>query len=153
MNKLSKVSESGISIFFTVEKTQLFKLDMDLALKTMELMEVMKVLIKYEILKCKESLEFLEGFNEMNKGWQKEFERSILVDVVQTRESRCMACEFGNDMTAYEFHYKHSEAPEPYNRVIYMKEFGMLYDIKDGILHDIRICNSFLTKDEMKELE
>ena len=153
MNSLMKTKDSTISLYFTVENTRIFQRDMDIALKTMELMNVMKVLIKYDIILKKEALEFLEGFSEMMEGWQKPGEGSTLVDEVQTRGSRCIACEYGKDMVVYQFHYKHSEAEEPYNRIVYGYEFGMLYDIREGILHDLSICNAFLSKTEMKQLK
>jgi hypothetical protein len=141
-----------ISEKFTVEKTQQFQNEMNIAIKTMELMEVMKVLIQYNIIKNKESKEFLNAFIEMNEKWQKQNEDSVLVGEVHTRKSKCIACEFGKDMTVYEYQYKHLGAPVPYNRIVYQNEFGMLYDIKEGILHDIRICNAFLNKEEMHKL-
>jgi len=143
---------SSISEKFTVEKTQQFQIEMNIAVKTMELMDVMKVLIQYNIIKNKESKDFLNAFMAMNEKWQKQNEDSVLVGEVQTRKSKCIACEFGKDMTVYEYHYKHSGAPVPYNRIVYKNEFGMLYDIKDGILQDIRICNAFLNKEEMHKL-
>ena len=144
-----EIITSTISEKFTIEKTKLFQRDLDIALKTMELIDVMKVFIKYEILRNRESKEFLDAFIEMNASWQRKNEGSVIVGEIQTSKSRCIACQFGKGMTVYEFQYKHSEAPSPHNQIVYMSEFGMLYDIKDGILHDISICNAFLNKQEM----
>lgn len=143
---------SSISEKFTVEKTKLFQRDLNVALKTMTLIEVMKVFLKYEILRNKESKEFLDAFIEMNEIWQRKNEGSVIVGKIKTSKSRCIACEFGKSMTVYEFHYKHSEAPFPDNHIVYRSEFGMLYEKKDGILHDIRICNAFLNKQEIDAL-
>ncbi|SDM35847.1 hypothetical protein [Kriegella aquimaris] len=99
---------SSISEKFTVEKTRLFQSDLDIALKTMALMDVMKVFIKYEILRNKESEEFLDAFSEMNESWQRKNEGSVIVGEIQTSKSRCIACEFGKGMSVYEFHYRHS---------------------------------------------
>ena len=152
MNSLVKTKDSTISQYFTIETSRNFQRDMDIALKTMELMEVMKVLIKSDIILRKEALEFLEGFSEMMEGWQKKNEGCMVVNEVTTRGSRCIACEYGKDMVVYQFHYKHSEADEPYNRIVYAYEFGMMYDIQGGILHDLSICNAFLSKNEMQQL-
>tara|TARA_R110000868_G_scaffold409934_2_gene696618 strand:+ start:1475 stop:1933 length:459 start_codon:yes stop_codon:yes gene_type:complete len=146
------ITTSSLNEKFTVEKTKLFQRDLDIALKTMELIDVMKVFIKYEILRNKETKEFLDAFIEMNESWQRKYEGSVIVGEIQTSMSRCIACQFGKGMTVYEFQYKHSEAPFPNNQIVYMSEFGMLYDIKDGILHNISICNAFLNKQEMNAL-
>ena len=152
MNTLKETTDNGLQEYFTIETTKTFQIDMDKALKTMTYMEVMKVLLKYNIILKEEAKEFLNGYNDMLQGWQKPFEGSIVVNEIITRGSRCIACEHGKGMTVYEFQYKHSMAKEPYNRIIYGYNFGMLYDIRDGILHDLRICNAFLSKTEMQVL-
>jgi hypothetical protein len=81
---------------------------MDIALKKMELMEVMNVLIKYDIILKKESKEYMDTYCEMMSGWRKENEGSVVVNVVATRESRCFACYLGKRMTVYQFQHKHS---------------------------------------------
>ena len=153
MNNLKKTTDSGLSYYFTKASTKLFKADMDAALRTMELREIMQVLINYDIISKPEAKEFMDAFLDVLKGWQKPGEGSVVLKVLPGRESRCIFCVYGKGMQVYEFHYKHTDAPEPYNYIIYSQEFGMLYDIKEGILHDIRICNAFLSKTEMQEIK
>ncbi len=153
MNRTKEISDSNLKEFFTIETTKTFQIDLDQALKAMELMEVMKVLIKYNIILKPEAKEFLTAYGEMMEGWEKQHQRSIVVNEVTTSGSRCIACEYGRGMTVYEFHYKHSEAEEPFNRVIYSYDFGMMYNIREGILHDIAICNAFLSKAELQQLK
>ena len=89
----------------------------------------------------------------MNNKWQRQYEGSEVVGTIETYKSRCIACGFGRGMTVYKFNYKHVEAPKPYNQIIYEKEFGVITILKEGILQDMGICNGFLSKEEMKELE
>lgn len=150
--QLTKPGIITLSKKFTPETTKQFQKDMDQALKTVELIQVMKVLIKYDIIKDPDVRDFLNAFTEMLKGWQQPMQGTQVVGEATTRESKCIACEIGKNMTVYEFQYQHKEAKEPYNRIIYGYDFGMLFDIRDGILHDLRICNAFLSTSEMKNV-
>lgn len=152
MNAIKEKSKDGLQDFFTVETTKTFQMDMDRALKTMEPTEVLRVLLKYDIASKPEVKDFLEIYSQMMGGWQKENQGSKVASEVTTSKSRCSACFLGKCMTVYEFEYKHSKAHVPYNRVIYQYDFGMMYDVRDGILHDLTICNSFLSKAELQEL-
>jgi hypothetical protein len=152
MTTLKESTDKGLQVYFTIETTKTFQIDMDKALKEMQLMDVMKVLIKYDIILKPESKEFLQGYREMMERWQKPHEGSIVVNEVSTNSSRCVLCEYGKGITVYEFNYKHSDAEEPYNYIIYGSNFGMMYDIRGGILNDLAICNAFLSKTEMAEL-
>ncbi len=137
---------------FTKVSTKSFQRDLDHALKSMTSSEVIRVLHHYDILLKKETKEFLEAYYEMMEGWQKPLEGTVIVGEIKTRDSKCIACVYGKEITVYKFQYKHSKAKEPYNYVVYGYEFGMLYDIRDGILHDLSICNAFLSKTEMQKL-
>jgi hypothetical protein len=152
MNKLKQTTETGLKDNFTIATTKTFQIDMDKALKSMELSEVMKVFIAYDINLKPEVKEFLEGYNGMMEAWQKPNKGSIVVNEVSTSGSRCIVCEYGKGMTVYEFHYMHSKAEIPLNRVIYRYDFGMMYYIQDGILNDLMICNAFLSKTDIKAL-
>ena len=153
MNELKKSTDYRLSELFTRETTLTFQHDMDVALKTMWYGEVVRVVIKYDILAIEEVKEFLDAYSQMLNSWEKPYEGTEIVGEIKTRGSKCIACVYGKDMKVYEFQYKHSRAKEPYNYIVYGYEFGMLYDIRDGILRDLRICNAFLSRTEMQTLK
>ncbi|MBM1105178.1 hypothetical protein JQC67_03395 [Aurantibacter crassamenti] len=147
-----KVSQKNISDCFTPELTNQFKNEMDVALKKIDMTPVKAVLDKYQIAHFQDSIDFVEALSPYITGWQKENEGSRLYSDVTTSESRCIACEYGKDMIVYEFEFIHSLAPEPMNRVVYGRDFGILFDIRDEILFEVRVCNAFLNKQEMIKL-
>ncbi|MDM9630237.1 hypothetical protein [Robiginitalea aurantiaca] len=151
-NRVVKTEKNILSDYFTKESTKTFLHEMDIALRSLSYGEVLRVVLNYNILKLVEVKEFLSAYAEMLRSWQKPYEGTIIVGEIITRASKCIACVYGKDMTVYEFQYKHSRAKEPYNYIVYGYNFGMLYDIQDGILNDLRICNAFLSKSEMQNL-
>ena len=152
MKELKKSTSPGLSELFTAETTITFQRDMDKTLRTMSYGEVLRVILKYGILSIKEVKEFLHAYSEMLQSWQEPYERTEIVGEIKTRGSKCIACVLGKNITVYEFQYKHTKAKEPYNYVVYGSNFAVLYDIRGGVLHDLRICNAFLSKAEMQKL-
>ncbi|MBQ4915290.1 hypothetical protein J8L85_12630 [Maribacter sp. MMG018] len=153
MEAINERIKKGLGNFFTTKSTKSFIHDMNNALKAMEDIEVIRVLLKYNIVIQPEVTEFLEAYHEMMNGWQKKGKVSVVVGDVSISKSRCAACLLGKSITVYGFEYKHSEAEFPYNRIVYKYDFGMAYDVREGILYDLMICNSFLSKNEMQELD
>ncbi|AIY12565.1 hypothetical protein [Cellulophaga baltica] len=147
-----KVSQKNISDCFTPELTKQFHIEMDVALKKIDMIPVLAVLDKYQIAHFQDSIDFVEALSSYITGWQKENEGSRLYKDVTTSESRCIACEYGKGMVIYEFEFIHAEAPEPMNRVVYGRDFGILFDIRNEILFEVRVCNAFLNKYEMTKL-
>jgi hypothetical protein len=149
MNKDSRKTKS-ISDCFTPELTKRFQIEMDVALKKMDMISAKEVLEEYKIAHFQDSIDFLEALDYCFNGWKKENMGSKVYGEVTTSESRCIACEHGKGMVVYEFEYIHAAAPIPMNRIVYGWDFGILFDIKKEILHEVRVCNAFLDKKEME---
>ena len=147
-----KKKPNSINECFTPELTKQFQIDIDAALKKIDMISVKAVLDKYQIAHFQDSIDFVEALNPFITGWQKENEGSKLYSDVTTSESRCIACEYGKGIKVYEFEFIHVEAPEPMNRVVYGRDFGILFDIRNEILHEVRVCNAFLNKNEMTKI-
>ncbi len=113
---------------------------------------VKAVLDKYSIANFQDSIDFVEALDYCLNGWKKENMSSKVYSEVTTSDSRCIACEHGKGMMVYQFEYIHAAAPIPMNRVVYGWDFGILLDIRKEILHEVRVCNAFLEKDEMEKL-
>ncbi|MFV1449143.1 hypothetical protein VBZ51_08345 [Maribacter sp. HS] len=148
----NKTTPANISECFTPELTKSFKLEADIALKTMKLDKVILVLQKYGIDKFQDSIDFIEALSEIFVQWKKEGQGSVLVDEVTTSGSKCIACEIGKNVVVYDFSYQHMKAPEPMNRLVYGWDFGILFDIRNEILFEIRVCNAFLNKSDLQKL-
>lgn len=147
-----KVRKENISECFTLELTKQFQIEMDSALKKMDMTSVKEVLEEYKIAHFQDSIDFLEALTYCFNGWKKENMGSKVYGEVTTAQSRCIACEHGKGMIVYEFEYIHTAAPIPMNRVVYGWDFGILFDIRKEILHEVRVCNAFLNKKEMETL-
>ncbi|VXC15327.1 hypothetical protein [Maribacter litoralis] len=151
MNKDPRKTKS-ISDCFTPELTRQFQIEMDAALKKMDMSSVKEVLEEYKIAHFQDSIDFIEALDYCFNSWKKENMGSKVYGEVTTSESRCIACEHGKGMIVYEFKYMHAAAPIPMNRVVYGWDFGILLDIRDEILFEVRVCNAFLDKDEMEKI-
>ena len=148
--KQENIIPKSISDCFTPELTKQFQIEMDAALKKIDMISVKAVLEKYKIAHFQDSIDFIEALTPYLTGWQKENKGSLVYGEVTTSESRCIVCEYGKGMVIYEFNFIHAAAPEPMNRVVYGRDFGILFDIRDEILFEVRVCNAFLDKEEMK---
>lgn len=147
-----KIRKGNISDCFTPELTKQFKVEMDAALKKIDMIPVKAVLDKYSIANFQDSIDFVEALDYCLNGWKKENMGSKVYSEVTTSDSRCIACEHGKGMMVYEFEYIHAASPIPMNRVVYGWDFGILFDIRDEILFEVRVCNAFLNKKEMTNL-
>lgn len=152
MNKDPRKTKS-ISDCFTPELTKQFQIDIDVALKKIDIIPVKAILDKYNIANFQDSIDFLEALDYCFNSWKKENLGSKVYSEVTTSQSRCIACEHGKGMIVYEFEYIHTAAPIPMNRVVYGWDFGILFDIKKEILYEVRVCNAFLNRDEMERLK
>ena len=147
-----KVRKENISECFTPELTKQFQIEMDAALKKMDMTSVKEVLEEYKIAHFQDSIDFIEALDYCLNGWKKENMGSKVYGEVTTSESKCIACEHGRGMVVYEFEYIHAAAAIPMNRVVYGWDFGILLNIRKEILHEVRVCNAFLDNDEMEKL-
>jgi hypothetical protein len=138
--------------FFTPEKTQQFLVDMDQAIKKLDFHPIYNVLRKYGIIENQDAQEFGDAYLELMHKLHRHDKGSAVVTNVSKRKSRCIACEFGKDMTVYEFEYRFPEADSAWCTVIYRYDLGILYDIREGVLHNLKICNAFLTHQEMEAI-
>ncbi|CAG2533778.1 hypothetical protein MAR621_03824 [Maribacter dokdonensis] len=143
---------TSISDYFTPELTKQFQIEMDIALKKIDINPVKELLEKYHIANFQDSIDFMEALDYCFNGWKKEHMGSKIYGEVTTSDSKCIACEHGTGMIVYEFEYVHAAAPIPMNRVVYGWDFGILFNIKKEILHEVRVCNAFLDRKEMSIL-
>ncbi|WP_300024357.1 hypothetical protein [uncultured Maribacter sp.] len=148
-----KQSIKSISDCFTPELTKQFKVEMDAALKKIDINPVKELLEKYHIANFQDSIDFVEALDYCLHGWKKEHMGSKVYGEVTTSDSKCIACEHSKGMVVYEFEYIHAAAAIPMNRVVYSWDFGVLFDIRKEILHEVRVCNAFLNRKEMQRLK
>ncbi|MEP2688872.1 hypothetical protein [Maribacter dokdonensis] len=143
---------TSISDCFTPELTRQFQIEMDIALKKIDINPVKELMEKYHIANFQDSIDFIEALDYCFNGWKKEHMGSKVYGEVTTSDSKCIACEHGKGMIVYEFEYIHAAAVIPMNRVVYGWDFGILFNIKNEILHEVRVCNAFLVRNEMEKL-
>ena len=139
---------------FNPALTELFKSDLDLALRKINVQAVEDVLHSYQLTHFQDSIDFLDALDEFINQWRKEeWWTVIIAGSVTTSKSKCIACEIGRNITVYEFEYLHANAPKPISQIHYRFDFGVLLDIRKGALCGFRLCNAFLNKTDLNNLE
>lgn len=133
------------------ELTASFVKDFELATTTMESVDFAKLFIKYE-------LNFIQDFSDTSKqilaileNWKNPFEGTEIIKMEQF-DSKCHFCEYGKKVKVFGWTYQHKKAAFPMNRVVYKMYIGFYLDIKEERLVDFGLCNGYLKKEEMKEL-
>ena len=148
--------ESNIKLVkdtFTEENTNQFLVELDLVIKTIDYVQMERLLIRYGIQDDPECIIFVDTIKDLFENWKIEGGESILVDHTETRVTKCFACFFGKSVTAYEFSYQHKCLLGYESRNIYAREFAVFTDIKNNCLVDFGVCNAFLNRDEVQLLE
>mgnify|MGYP001032362733 CR=1 FL=1 len=148
--------ESNIRLvknIFNEENTSQFLFELDLVMKTIDYVEVKKLINRYGLNQDPECITFLDDMKRIFEDWKKEGLNSELVFQTKTRITRCFACFYGKNVTAYEFCYQHEHEPELNNSVFYSREFAIFTDIKNNCLIDFGVCNAFLSIKEIDLLD
>ncbi|WP_323027491.1 hypothetical protein [Gelidibacter japonicus] len=138
---------------FTEENTMQFLMELDLVLKVIDYNQIEKLLYRYSIVNDPECIEFLNTIKNIFEDWKIEGSRSVLVDDVGTRVTKCFACFLGKNVIAYEFYYCHKSKDGFPSRIVYAREFAIYTEMKDNRLVDFGVCNAFLEKDEVSLIE
>ena len=66
---------TSISDYFTPELTKQFQIEMDIALKKIDINPVKELLEKYHIANFQDSIDFMEALDYCFNGWKKEHMR------------------------------------------------------------------------------
>ncbi|WP_282111452.1 hypothetical protein [Maribacter stanieri] len=90
-----EIRKEKISECFTPELTIQFQIEMDAALKKIDITPVKAVLDKYSIANFQDSIDFVETLDYCLNGWKKENMDSKVYSEVTTSDSKCIACEHG----------------------------------------------------------
>ncbi|RTY89645.1 hypothetical protein [Flavobacterium sp. GT3R68] len=83
-------------------------------------------------------------FNNIDKGFE--------VVSTETHESKCSFCSLGKTVIGFNVNYKKNKDSRLPSRIIYANSFAVNLEIKNGYLYEFGWCNSFLSKEQMKQL-
>ncbi|WP_395050538.1 hypothetical protein [Flavobacterium sp.] len=131
----------------TVSQTTEFVKDIDEVFKLADLIKLKEVLSKYN-LRDKDAEDIvIRGryvFSLFNNK-----EKRIRVLNAESRFTKCVFCEFGKTVKAYDVEYEQLVGEIA---VIYTGSFAIFFEIENGILKQYGFCNGYLSKNEMEEL-
>lgn len=131
----------------TVSQTTEFVKDIDEVCKLADLNKLKEVFSKYSLSDKDAEDMIIRGryiFRLFNNR-----EKRIRVLSAESRFTKCVFCEFGKTVKAYDLEY---EARQGEIAVIYTGSFAISFEIEDQMLMGYGFCNGYLSKNEMEEL-
>ncbi len=127
---------------FTVETTQCFINDFEIACKTMEPDLFVKLFIKYDLYNNEEYKETLEVINHLTGNWKKPELGTELMEVTKF-DSRCLFCKIGKKVQAYKWTYNHKFDPSKI-RFIYENKIAFIFEYENNQLIEFGVCNGYV---------
>lgn len=129
--------------YFTLETTQLFLKELEIACKTMNASLFEKLFINYDLYYDEEYREVLDMIIGITSNWYFP-ERGTKLHQVQPFESHCIFCEIGKKVNGYEWTYSHCFDEYPSNMFVYSNKIGFILKYENEILAEFGICNSYV---------
>ena len=133
--------------YLTIEKTQEFLRDHELACKTMEVDDFAQLFLKYDLSFIDDYNEVLTTIGDAMMDWKKEFRGTELQEVT-TFNSNCIFCRIGKEVKVYRWSCLHTKATVPNNARLYYNKIAFMFDIKDGCLVNYGTCNAYTDERE-----
>jgi hypothetical protein len=109
---------------------------------------VKQLISKFNLQNDKDSQVFMDDckaiFTKFNN-----YSEQINYTLVRKFDSRCIACSFGKNVSAYEVNYEKNIQGV---KILYKGSFAISLTIQNGRLLDFAFCNAFLSEIEVKKL-
>lgn len=131
----------------TVSQTNEFIKDIDEVCKLADLIKLKEVLSKYN-LKDKDAEDIVIRARYVFSLFNNKEQRIRVLNSV-SRFTKCVFCEFGKTVKAYDVEYEQQVGEIA---VIYTGSFAIFFEIENEILKQYGFCNGYLSKNEMEEL-
>jgi hypothetical protein len=132
------------------QETLKFINQIDLAIRLLDAQVLKWVVEKFGLHKLEDSLEFLEDAEDKLEFWKKK-ESSVQIKMVDSFETKCIACVFGKKVNGYLVSY-YEEKPYGF-KVHYERQFAINFQLKEGQLTDFGWCHAFLYKEEVDQVQ
>lgn len=132
----------------SAEMTKEFLRDHELACQTMEIDDFAQLFLKYDLSFIDDYSEVITSIAESMMDWKKEFRGTELQKVTRS-DSNCIFCNIGKEVKVYEWFYKHTNASEPTNRILYSSKIAFYFSLENEKLTDYGVCNAYRDKNEM----
>lgn len=137
--------------FFTLEITEKFINDLDLACKTMEEDLFVNLFIKYDLYYIEDYKEVLDLIIVRISNWHKPELGTKLIEVSKF-DSKCIFCNIGKKVSGYKWTYQHTLEIVPFNRVVYSSRIAFFFEYENNQLIEFGVCNGYLDKNDMNLL-
>ena len=137
--------------YFTIEMTEDFLKDFEIACKTMELEFFTKLFTKYDLSFVEDYEEVLEMIKSSMNSWNRPNIGTELLNVIQF-DSKCLFCEFGKTVKVYKWTYQHKKLPIPANCLEYSSQIAFYFGFEDNQLIEFGVCNGYLDNNDMEQL-
>lgn len=129
--------------YFTPEITKCFLEDLERACQNMNALRFEALFINYDLSFIDEYQEVLSLISMNASSWIKD---GTKMKSMVKYDAKCIFCDFGKTVSAYEWTYMHLGAAAPMNRVVYKNKAAFVVEIIDGRLTEFGVCNGFTDK-------
>ena len=136
--------------YFTVEITKAFLHDLEIACKTMEPDLFAKLFINFDLSFVEDYQEVLDTILNRMKSWSDPEKGTELLDI-KPFDSKCMFCKIGKTVKAYKWTYQNTKE-QYFKNIRYYQTIAFYFDFDGDRLTEFGVCNGFLDKEEMENL-
>ena len=131
------------SEYFTPEKTQEFLFEHEAACQNMDIIDFLKIFIKYDLSFVKEYEKVITSIIDIITGWKNEKPGTKLREV-STFNSNCIFCEIGKKVKGYRWTYTNTLEEGINKNIVYESQIGFRFEINDDRLTEYGICNAYV---------
>jgi hypothetical protein len=129
--------------YFTPERTQEFLLEHEAACLKMEVVDFLKIFIKYDLSLIEDYYEVINAIIDILSGWKNEKLNTRLLEI-NSYDSNCLFCEIGKRVKVYQWTYMEILGNSVCSGIVYERKVGFRFEIKEGRLNEYGICNAYV---------
>ena len=137
----------------TAQETRLFIREVEEKCIKVNFKGLIEILYKYPLKSVNQEdyNDFITQASMEHQFWH-ENAMEIKINLVQSFESKCIACSFGKTVKAFSVEFRKMKDNKLPGRIVFQKSFALNFEIKNNELIDFGWCNKFLEHEEMKVL-
>ena len=133
------------SILLNKLQTEEFLYRIDLAIKSFDLVEIIKVIFDFKLTTAPDIRDFLDQAKIVTNISDK---YDYIVKSVTPFQTKCILCSFNKTVNGYEI----QSAVKDCQNIRFTTRIALYFDITGGELLDFGFCNGFLSREEVSQL-
>ena len=133
---------------FSIEKTQSFLNDLDIACKTMQSESFINLFKKYGWYENEDYIEILEVILKKIETWSNPLLGTKILTVTQF-EANCIFCYIGKKVIGYKWRFKFSAMSAPHNEKVFTGKIAFNFEYHKNQLVEFGVCNAFVISNDL----